>query len=600
MSGPALAATVLLLGLSALTPFGRLRPEALLLFVLGALVLEGLARQRSRSPLDVDNAPLVLALGGPGVGAAWCSSLYLLARFLCEMALVGLTPRQAATRLSRQLPLVAAVVASGMVPVAWWPNGMAVGYLTLAVALGFTFRRGCEDLLWLGLLLWAATRGPWPLLLAVVALIGARSQREGTNRELKESFTAQMSVSESRLKETHKRFREDKGRFHDVLTLQRLLDDFQGQALQAVEPVSLARELVATVSRMDLECEAAVCRKSSSLSSGGEELVVVADSAGFSLDDFRPLPRGWSTGRMLRSADEQKCFYALAGDLFFLMKASGPESFERLDAFLEHLLARARLILQILENRHEMAAMLQEKTTALSRLAESQAALLQSEKLAAIGQLAAGVAHELNSPLAAIHLQTQMAHRRLSKNDLDGVRSSLEVCQEASAGAKEIIESLLIYSRISSRDRTSAPLSELVGQVMRRFEADLRESEIAWRLQLADLPPLEVCASEVVQILANIVKNAADALTHREGDRRLMISTAAVEGGQQVVLTNNGPPIPDDVLERIFEPFFTTKEIGSGTGLGLSIAYQLARGHEGDLQAANQDGWVSFRLVLPA
>jgi signal transduction histidine kinase len=592
------AVVVALIGLNAIGPYQAASPQALILDLLGVLVLEGMARQTSRrKDQAAPGTPAAeLAVGCPVLGASWCLSLYLVVRSLGEVAFLRATPAQMAARLAADLPVVTAVAVARFAPRSWWMAGLALAYVALRMATSdrsiATFRRATEDLLWWGLLVWAAPYGVWSEMAAVVAMLFARSP-SSSEGDTTESMARQITASESTLQEKERKFQEDKGRYREVLTLQGILDDFQGQALQCNELPALAREVVSAVSRMDQQCHAAVCRKT------GEELSVVVGSKGFALADFQPLPRGWSAGRMIRSSDEERCFYALAGDLFFLMKATQPEAFERMEAFLEHLLARARLVLRILEQRQSLASLLAEKTAALDELADSQAALLQSEKLAAIGQLAAGVAHELNSPLAAIQLQTEMARRRLGKNDLDGVSRSLDVCEESGQVAKEIIQSLLAYSRVAGRGRSPVALDELVGQATRMVEGQLASAQVALRLQLAKLPPILVCAPEIVQILTNILTNATDALRQREIDRRILISSSAVDGGQQIVVANNGPPISAEVIERVFDPFFTTKAIGSGTGLGLSIAYQLARAHDGSLAVANADGWVQFRLLLP-
>jgi C4-dicarboxylate-specific signal transduction histidine kinase len=431
----------------------------------------------------------------------------------------------------------------------------------------------------------------------LVALLAVYSRQDVSDEEMQRSLSQQMSSTETTLRASQRKFQEDTGRFQDLISLQQILDDFQGKALQAETSSGLAQPLLEAVVGMDDRCQAGVC-----LAQAEADLAPVAGSARFDIANFRPLPTGWRAGQMLRSQDGKRCFYALGGGLFFLMESGLTEAEKRdlQNEFIEQLLVRARLIVRILEQKHDLAALLKEKTQALVQLADSQAQLLQSEKLAAIGQLAAGVAHEINSPLAAIHLQAQMARRRLQKNDHEGVLRSLETCQQASLRAKTIIESLLAYSQFSDGARQPVLLEEVVNQTTRMLEAHFEEAKVVVKVKLGKLAPVIGNAGELGQILTNILINAVDALKERESDRRIMISAQAVAAEQRLTIANNGPLLPDEVLERLFDPFFTTKEVGSGTGLGLSIAYQLAQGHGGSVLASNSKEWVHFTLVLPS
>jgi C4-dicarboxylate-specific signal transduction histidine kinase len=280
--------------------------------------------------------------------------------------------------------------------------------------------------------------------------------------------------------------------------------------------------------------------------------------------------------------------------MIFLQGSDSPTQ----DRFLKHLLARAGLILRILRQKHELQTLLEERTSALQQLAESQAKLVQAEKLAAIGQLAAGVAHEINSPLAAIQLQTQLLRRRLNKNDLQGVLSSVETVEQAGDNAKRIIESLLLYSRLSDGVRNLVSLKEVILQTERLLEPRFKNQKVQLKTSIPEVPPVMGNAQEISQIITNIVVNALDALEETP-EPEVRITLEEEKGRQKLTIANNGPPLSPEIIDRLFDPFFTTKKVGSGTGLGLFISLQLAAGHHGELTAENSGDWVLFILSLP-
>lgn len=585
-----------LLCANALPPYGPVLKEMGLLWLVAGALHYALVPSRLR--VGSGWPALAWSTGWASSGAAWLLSLHLGVRLAYEAVGKRRAPRQLVTEMGHALPVLAAIAMSRLLPLpkATMLAPLAFLGLTLLSESGprsVTLRRSAEELLWSALLVIAAGHGLWPLLAAQVALLLVFSRVDGASEEeLRRGFARQLTTTESTLRASQQRFEQDKSYFRNLLALQQTLDAFQGKALQASGPAGVATALIDAVLEMDEGCQAAVCA-----ARGDNDLSIARSSPRFSLADFQPLPKGWRSGEMLRSSDGKRAFYALGGDLFFLIGWGGGEREEQ--AFVQGLLARARLLLQILEQKRELAGLLHEKTEALEQLADSQAQLLQSEKLAAIGQLAAGVAHEINSPLAAIHLQAQMARRRLGKDDRQGVLRSLETCEQASLRAKSIIESLLAFSQFSDGARAPATLAQLALNTLRLLEGHLEEAAIAHKCVFPELPPLLVNAQEIEQILTNIILNAVEALKERDSDRRLMLSSTAGQSEQRLTIANNGPPLSEEVQERLFDPFFTTKEIGQGTGLGLSIAYQLARGQGGTIVATNQQGWVHFTLTLP-
>ena len=593
-----LALGVLLLAVNAAPPYQGGQREVMFLLLTAGMLLEILSQRASELRLGSGWFALAWATGYPGLGAPWLLSLALALQMGVSW-LRNKSPRRCGRALTHISPVLAGVAALHFLPL---PKAMLLAVplclaLTLAVypdePRSTLVRRNAEEWLWFGALLWISPHGIWALAAAATLLVAVYSQQEVAEPDLKQSLSRQMSTTENTLRASQKRFQEDEGRYQSLLSTAEKLDEFQLRALQVDHEKALCDLLMEAVAQADKGCQAGIC-----LVCEGQPNRQLRASHGFQLADFEPLPTGWRTGQALRSPCGTRSFYALNSELIFLRR-SGPQAEEK-DEVVNQLLGRARLIVRILEQKRELAGLLQEKTQALQQLAESQDQLVQSEKLASIGQLAAGVAHEINSPLAAIQLQAQLGRKRLAKNDTEGVIRSFETCVMASQKAKTIIESLLTFAQFSDGTREPIRLGDVLAQSLRMLEGHFENSAVEVRVQLPELPPLVGNAQEIGQILTNILVNAVDALSERSAGRRIMISATASPTEQRLTLANNGPAIPEEALEKLFDPFFTTKEIGKGTGLGLSLAYQLAKGHGGGITPSNQDGWVHFTLTLPS
>ncbi len=573
-----------------------------LLLVVASFLLEAISRRRTACRAGTGWPALALVSVYDGLRTPWMVPLQL------AIAVGAATIERGGRRqylqvLAWALPPVVGVGLSGLVKS---NQGLVIGlalFVLLSLLLGAdrdrprAFRAAIEEVLWLGALIWTSQLGVWFFFGGLVLLLTVHTLGDGLAPDMHRRLADQMSTTEITLRATERRFEADKDRFQAILSRQTFLDEFQVTALQADSERALGQLLLKTVSELDRGAKVGIC----AFPDGIEHGVLLAHSHDFELSEFQPFPTQWRSGQPLRSSGGDKLFYALNDDIIFLWRnsprvggARGPN-----DELLEQLLGRARLIVRILEQKRELATLLREKTLALHQLSESQSRLLQSEKMASIGQLAAGVAHEINSPLAAISLQLQMAGRRLKKVDTDGVQRSLETCQLAAQRAKSIIDSLMNFSRFSDGTREPVQLSDVVKQTLSMLEAHLEEACVEIQFRIPTLPPVEANAQEIGQILTNVVVNAIDALRDRPEKRRLMVSGVVVDGGQRLTISNNGPPIPPEAMEKLFDPFFTTKEVGKGTGLGLSLAYQLAKGHHGDLSATNHQEWVHFTLTLP-
>ncbi len=237
------------------------------------------------------------------------------------------------------------------------------------------------------------------------------------------------------------------------------------------------------------------------------------------------------------------------------------------------------------------------------RLEESQAYLVQSSKMAAVGQLAAGMAHELNTPLAAILLGLQAGKRSLKKQNLEATEVRIEEAEGATRRAKVIVDQLLTYSRKSDSETQLIDLHSVVRETVDFVAPQVQVEGIDLSLDLKARRGVRVNSGEVTQILSNLLLNARDALL--ETSRRTLV-VRTYDSTDLVILEvqDDGHGVPIEARDRIFEPFFTRKTLGRGTGLGLFICRTLAERQHGSLSLVDDDTAPSagalFRLSLPA
>jgi two-component system, NtrC family, sensor kinase len=212
-----------------------------------------------------------------------------------------------------------------------------------------------------------------------------------------------------------------------------------------------------------------------------------------------------------------------------------------------------------------------------------QSQLIRSEKLAALGQLVAGVAHELNNPLTAV-----MGYGDLLSDDVASgpPREKLDKLVNESRRMKKIVENLLRFSRQSTMDRKSVDLAPVVKDVLtlREYYAHTRGLEIISDIR-SNLPRVAVDEDQFKQIMLNLINNSIDAVENMEGLKRITVR-AFVRGNRAVIeVEDTGPGFND--LNRALDPFYTTKPVGKGTGLGLSICYGIIKEHDGEIRLAN-------------
>ncbi len=262
-------------------------------------------------------------------------------------------------------------------------------------------------------------------------------------------------------------------------------------------------------------------------------------------------------------------------------------------------------------------------------LKSAQSQLLQREKMASIGQLAAGVAHEINNPVGFIHSNLSTLSKyvarfeeyiaaqeavslKLPESDrrelaalakrlkLDYVtedaRQLVRECLEGTERVKEIVTNLKNFSRVDHKELQAANLNNCLEETLRIVWNELKYKATVVK-DYGELPETFCYPQQLNQVFVNILVNAAQAIAEK-GEIR--IATRAEAGTITVAISDNGPGIPEEIRSRLFEPFFTTKEVGKGTGLGLSISYDIVKKHGGEIEVESELGrGTTFFVRLP-
>ena len=246
------------------------------------------------------------------------------------------------------------------------------------------------------------------------------------------------------------------------------------------------------------------------------------------------------------------------------------------------------------------------------KLRETQAHLIHSEKMAGLGQLVAGIAHEINNPLAFVINNIFIVEETLGKLAAEGaegsdlpVEASAKVAKmqarvsDAHAGAtrvKELVSKLRTFSRLDEGTVKTINIHESIESVL-LFLRHKMEGRIEVERRYGDVEMVTCLAGELNQVLMNIVANAIDAI---EGPGRITLVTGQQNGDFVIRVRDTGKGIPEEIRNRIFEPFFTTKPIGQGTGLGLAISYGIIKAHQGSMEFSTKTGeGTEFTLKIP-
>jgi len=296
-----------------------------------------------------------------------------------------------------------------------------------------------------------------------------------------------------------------------------------------------------------------------------------------------------------------------------------------LGALDRHRLDRARRDAEEALRRRNL-----ELEQALRQLQEAQARLIQGEKLASLGQLVAGVAHEINNPLAFVANNLAVLRRDVhaiaaiaaeyrahlgadlpepiraaeARVDIDYTLANLDRLLSSSGQGLDrvgkIVSGLRDFARLDEADRKAIDANEAVRTTVEMVRYSLREKEIDFVLRLRPLPALWCNPGQVNQLLMNLLLNAIQAV---DAGGSVTVSTGADAAGSEVTfaVADTGPGIPEAIRAKVFDPFFTTRAQGTGTGLGLWTCYNIVRDHRGRLELATEVGLGStFTVSLPA
>jgi signal transduction histidine kinase len=245
----------------------------------------------------------------------------------------------------------------------------------------------------------------------------------------------------------------------------------------------------------------------------------------------------------------------------------------------------------------DRARLLRQSEQSLENLKRLQAQLVQTEKLVSLGQLAAGAAHEINNPLAAI-----LGFSDLLADDESlppKARSIATKIRDQARRTKTLVGNLLSFARQVPQERTLLDINTVVTNSVQLRSLDLRSSTTRIELQLESvLPGVRGDGNQLMQVFFNLISNAIDAMESHKGGV-LTIKTLRDRGNVVILFSDTGPGIKEP--QRVFDPFYTTKPVGKGTGLGLSICFGIIQEHNGKILCYNrQEGGAVFRVELPA
>jgi len=227
-----------------------------------------------------------------------------------------------------------------------------------------------------------------------------------------------------------------------------------------------------------------------------------------------------------------------------------------------------------------------------------QERLQEHSRLASVGELASGVAHEINNPLAAILGLSELIQM---ENSTPGITEDARKIQDAALRAAKVVQNLLSFARKSEPEKRHRDIASVVDRALLLKVSDLKLGNIQVTTDHSEgVPPTMVDDLQIIQVMLNILTDAEQAIKSRQGPGEMTITTKLVSDIIRISVSDDGLGIPAEHLNSIFDPFFTTKEVGDGTGLGLSICYGIVRGHGGEMWVESAQGeGATFHLDLP-
>ena len=240
-----------------------------------------------------------------------------------------------------------------------------------------------------------------------------------------------------------------------------------------------------------------------------------------------------------------------------------------------------------------------------TNLKKATAMLIQAEKLAGIGQMAAGVAHEIAKPLTAIYGYIQIINRDSAAPNPH--KEKLQIVEQQCARMAEILDNIRTFSRQSKSKLEPIDITRPLKEALMLLEPQLLKNHVTVTQQIDDnLPKFTADSNQIQQVLINLIANATDAMGGKAGSKILVSARQSrdkrypKENFIEIIIKDNGPGIPENVIGKIFDPFFTTKGEDKGTGLGLSVTYGIIKSHHGTITASSPPGeGAVFTITLP-
>jgi len=240
-------------------------------------------------------------------------------------------------------------------------------------------------------------------------------------------------------------------------------------------------------------------------------------------------------------------------------------------------------------------------TSDITKRLEAEQLLIQASKMTTLGEMASGVAHELNQPLSVIKTASSFIIRKTNQHEKieDQIMSVMVSKIDTSVDrASKIINHMRLFARKSDMELENININEILQNAFEIFsqQLKLRDIEVIWDTE-ENLPEIKADSSRLEQVFINLLINARDAIEElyppgpdTKGDKKIILKTRSAGGIVIAEVCDTGIGIPEAILDRIFEPFFTTKEVGKGTGLGLSISYGIIRDCGGNITAKSEPG----------
>jgi two-component system NtrC family sensor kinase len=304
------------------------------------------------------------------------------------------------------------------------------------------------------------------------------------------------------------------------------------------------------------------------------------------------------------------------------------KAIEREKEFQQSESLKAKLEIQVAERTAELQGQKEELQKTLNELKATQSQLIQSEKMASLGELTAGIAHEIQNPLNFVNNFSEVSNElldemneELNKGDIDeakaiatDIKQNLEKINHHGKRADAIVKGMLQHSRTTSAVKEPTDINKLADEYLRLAYHGLRAKDKSFNATLKTefdetIGKIEVIPQDIGRVILNLITNAfyatneKQALRQAQGDNyepTVTVATKKVGDTVEVSVKDNGNGIPQKVLDKIFQPFFTTKPTGQGTGLGLSMSYDIVKAHGGELKVETKENVGSeFIILLP-